>query len=68
MAGYLPQVYERFGADYPAVMEAFRGLAERLHEAGPLSPRASSERRSGRWRCSPSPPRATRPPWLRTPG
>jgi hypothetical protein len=39
MGGYLPQVFERFGADYPAVMEAFRGLAERLHEAGPLSAR-----------------------------
>jgi len=31
--------FERFGSDYPAVMEAFRGLAERLHEAGPLSAR-----------------------------
>ena len=31
MGGYLPQVFERFGSDYPAVMEAFRGLAERLH-------------------------------------
>src|SRR6266545_2909033 len=39
MDGYLPQVFERFGADYPAVMEAFRGLAGRLHEAGPLSAR-----------------------------
>ena len=39
MGEYLPQVFERFGADYPAVMEAFRGLAERLHEAGPLSAR-----------------------------
>ena len=39
MGGYLPQVFERFGSDYPAVMEAFRGLAERLHEAGPLSAR-----------------------------
>ena len=37
MGGYLPQVFERFGADYPAVMEAFRGLAERLHEAGSLT-------------------------------
>src|SRR4029450_2904494 len=37
MGGYLPQVFERFGSDYPAVMEAFGGLAERLHEAGPLS-------------------------------
>ena len=24
MGGYLPQVFERFGSDYPAVMEAFR--------------------------------------------
>ena len=39
MGGYLPQVFERFGSDYPAVMEAYRGLAERLHEAGPLSAR-----------------------------
>ena len=39
MGGYLPQVFERFGSDYPAVMEAFRELAERLHEAGPLSAR-----------------------------
>jgi alkylhydroperoxidase/carboxymuconolactone decarboxylase family protein YurZ len=39
MGGYLPQVFERFGVDYPAVMEAFRALAERLHEAGPLSVR-----------------------------
>jgi alkylhydroperoxidase/carboxymuconolactone decarboxylase family protein YurZ len=39
MGGHLPQVFERFGSDYPAVMEAFRGLAERLHEAGPLSAR-----------------------------
>lgn len=39
MGGYLPQVFERFGADYPAVMEAYRDLAERLHEAGPLSAR-----------------------------
>jgi hypothetical protein len=97
MGGYLPQVFERFGADYPAVMEAFRGLAERLHEAGPLSarerrlaklgvaigresegasaptrarlsPRASSARPSGRWRCSPSRRGVTRPPWLPTAG
>ena len=39
MGGYLPQVFERFGSDYPAVMEAFRELAKRLHEAGPLSAR-----------------------------
>jgi hypothetical protein len=42
MGGYLPQVFERFGAHYPAVMEAFRGLAERLHEAGPLSGEGAS--------------------------
>src|SRR5918995_3920274 len=39
MGGYLPQVFERFGSDYPEVMEAFPDLAERLHEAGPLSAR-----------------------------
>jgi alkylhydroperoxidase/carboxymuconolactone decarboxylase family protein YurZ len=39
MGGHLPPVFGRFGSDYPAVMEAFRGLAERLHEAGPLSAR-----------------------------
>src|SRR5436309_9574952 len=39
MGKYLPQVFERFGAEYPAVMEAYRGLAERLHEAGSLSAR-----------------------------
>ena len=39
MGEHLPQVFERFGSDYPAVMEAFRGLATRLHEAGPLSAR-----------------------------
>ena len=44
MGGYLPQVFERFGADYPGVMEAFRGLAERLHEAGPLSARSAGWR------------------------
>jgi hypothetical protein len=49
MSGYLPQVFERFGADYPAVMEAFRGLAERLHEAGP------SRRGSADWQSSESP-------------
>jgi len=35
MGGYLPQVFERFGADYPAVMEAFRGLAERYTRPDP---------------------------------
>jgi hypothetical protein len=97
MGGYLPQVFERFGSDYPAVMEAFRGLAERLHEAGPLSarerrlaklgiaiggesegasdltparasPKASSPRPSGMWRCSLSRPEAIRPPWLPSAG
>jgi hypothetical protein len=93
MGGYLPQVFERFGSDYPAVMEAFRELAERLHEAGPLSarerrlaklgiaigsdprgasvltpgrpsPKASSARPSGMWRCSASRPGVIRPRWL----
>src|SRR6266542_4132360 len=97
MGGYLPQVFERFSSDYPAVMEAYWGLAERLHEAGPLSarerrlaklgiaigresegasgltpgrhsPKASSARPSGMWRCSLSRPGATRPPWLPTAG
>jgi 4-carboxymuconolactone decarboxylase len=39
MDGYLPAVFRRFGEDYPAVMEAFRALADRLHEAGPLTDR-----------------------------
>jgi 4-carboxymuconolactone decarboxylase len=39
MGEYLPQVYERFGMEYPDVMDAYRNLAERLHEAGPLSAR-----------------------------
>ena len=34
MGGYLPQVFERFGAEYPAVMEAFRDLAECGRAAG----------------------------------
>jgi len=36
MGGYLPQVFERFGVDYPAVMEAFRGLAEPARGGAPL--------------------------------
>jgi 4-carboxymuconolactone decarboxylase len=36
---YLPRIYQRFGADYPEVMGAFTELAERLHAAGPLTPR-----------------------------
>ena len=38
-SGYLPQVYRRFQADYPHVMEAYDALAGQLHEAGPLSDR-----------------------------
>jgi hypothetical protein len=47
MGGYLPQVFERFGSDHPAVMEAFRGLAERLHEAGPPTAPPSHPRTRG---------------------
>ncbi|MGH2720036.1 MAG: carboxymuconolactone decarboxylase family protein, partial [Actinomycetota bacterium] len=39
MSGYLPQVFERFGTEYPEAMRAFSDLAERLHAAGPLSQR-----------------------------
>ncbi len=39
MSNYLPDVYQRFSADYPEVMAAFTSLAERLHDAGPLSGR-----------------------------
>lgn len=39
MSDYLPKVYERFIADYPAVMDAFKALAERANESGPLSAR-----------------------------
>ncbi len=39
MTGYLPQVFEEFGAEYPEAMTAFRELADRLHTAGPLSQR-----------------------------
>jgi alkylhydroperoxidase/carboxymuconolactone decarboxylase family protein YurZ len=39
MTMYLPQVYERFTAEYPSVMSAYTELAEQLHGAGPLSPR-----------------------------
>jgi alkylhydroperoxidase/carboxymuconolactone decarboxylase family protein YurZ len=39
IGGYLPKVFERFGSDHPAVIEAYRDLVERLHEAGLLSAR-----------------------------
>lgn len=39
MTEYLPEVYRRFTADYPAVMQAYTALSERLHEAGPLPTR-----------------------------
>ncbi len=29
MGGYLPQVFERFGTDYPAVMEASQSACTR---------------------------------------
>lgn len=39
MDGYLPKVFTRFADDYPAVMDAYRVLAEQLQAAGPLSER-----------------------------
>jgi 4-carboxymuconolactone decarboxylase len=39
VSDYLPDVFERFGSDYPHVMESFQAFAEQLHEAGPLSRR-----------------------------
>lgn len=39
MTDYLPDVYKRFSADYPSVMQAYTALAERLHDEGPLSQR-----------------------------
>jgi alkylhydroperoxidase/carboxymuconolactone decarboxylase family protein YurZ len=39
MSEYLPEVYERFGAAFPDVMQALDALAQQLHEAGPLSGR-----------------------------
>jgi alkylhydroperoxidase/carboxymuconolactone decarboxylase family protein YurZ len=39
MSEYLPEVYERFGSEFPDVMTAFRQLADSLHAAGPLSQR-----------------------------
>ena len=39
MAEYLPEVFKRFEKDYPEVMSAYGTLADRLHGAGPLSPR-----------------------------
>lgn len=37
--GYLPDVFRRFGSEYPEVEQAYEALAERLHAAGPLSDR-----------------------------
>jgi alkylhydroperoxidase/carboxymuconolactone decarboxylase family protein YurZ len=39
MSKYLPEVYRRFQADYPHVMAAYDALADRLHNAGPLTDR-----------------------------
>ena len=39
MEGYLPEVYERFRGEFTAVMEAYGGLADRIHAAGPLTQR-----------------------------
>jgi 4-carboxymuconolactone decarboxylase len=39
MDEYLPNVYQRFRAEYAEVMEAFDRFAETTHAAGPLSGR-----------------------------
>ena len=39
MTIYLPEIYERFSAEFPSVMSAYTALAEQLHAAGPLSAR-----------------------------
>jgi alkylhydroperoxidase/carboxymuconolactone decarboxylase family protein YurZ len=39
MPEYLPNVYERFGREYPDVMQSFQVFGDRLHDAGPLSGR-----------------------------
>jgi len=39
MTDYLPDVYQQFGARFPAVKEAFDALGAAEHEAGPLSER-----------------------------
>ena len=36
---YLPDVFRRFGSEYPDVMRAYEALAERLYAAGPLTDR-----------------------------
>jgi 4-carboxymuconolactone decarboxylase len=39
MTTYLPEIYQRFSAEFPSVMSAYTALAEQLHAAGPLSAR-----------------------------
>lgn len=39
MAEYLPNIYQRFRAEYAEVMVAFDKFAEATHAAGPLSSR-----------------------------
>ena len=39
MTDHLPALYERFSADYPAIMHAFTALADEMHRAGPMSDR-----------------------------
>jgi alkylhydroperoxidase/carboxymuconolactone decarboxylase family protein YurZ len=39
MNDYRPQVYQRFSAAYPQVMNAYGVLAEELQKAGPLTER-----------------------------
>lgn len=34
--GYLPDVYEKFEADFPAISKAYHDLASTCHRAGPL--------------------------------
>jgi 4-carboxymuconolactone decarboxylase len=36
---YLPQIYKRFRADYPEVMDALDGFAQTARGAGPLDER-----------------------------
>src|SRR5262245_52374806 len=37
---YLPEIYEQFRRDYPAVAAAYADFSSALHEAGPLDDRA----------------------------
>lgn len=37
---HLPEIYEQFRRDFPALAQAYDGLSGALHEAGPLDQRA----------------------------